>query len=195
MPGDANKDNVYEVTITATDRESNIGTSGRKGDGDERQRERHGHPESETQPRVGLMVTADFADADGGERVESWQWWRSDSNTLPTQPTLPTDLANLSDNWEMVEGAMSATYTPVEDADGAESDVGRYLMAVVTYTDAHETMDDSSTTNVDESKAKDLAGVVSANAVDRDTRNKAPVFRNDDGAMIASTTRDGGGGL
>ena len=67
----------------------------------------------------------------------------------------------------MIPGATSATYTPVEgpdaDADGKSeldadvvSDVGRYLVAVVSYTDAKQ--------NVDE-VPKDMARLVSANLV------------------------------
>ena len=75
--------------------------------------------------------------------------------------------------WAMIEGATSASYTPVEDDDANEtglsedSDVGRYLLAVVSYTDAKQ--------NVVE-VPRDMAGLVSVNPVAKDTRNRAPVF-------------------
>ena len=92
----------------------------------------------------------------------------------------------------MIAGATSATYMPVEgpgaDADGKSdvSDVGRYLLAVVSYTDAKRNLDGDEFDDA----AMDIAGMVSANPVAEDTRNRAPVFRNDDGEMIASTTRE-----
>ena len=190
MPGDANKDNVYEVTITATDMENNVGTMDVKVTV-ENANEDGMVTLSETQPRVGFAITADLEDADGGATGESWQWWRSTNNDPASEDIIPPDLATpLDSQWEMIEGAMSATYTPVEDDDVDESDVGRYLVAVVTYTDAHEPMDNTDTQDVDESEAKDLARMRTANPVEKDTRNKAPVFRNDDGEMIASTTRE-----
>ena len=60
--------------------------------------------------------------------------------SIRAAPTLPTDLTDEAldgDDWEMIEGATSATYTPVADDDD-ESDVGRYLLAVVSYTDAKQ---------------------------------------------------------
>ena len=42
----------------------------------------------------------------------------------------------------MIEGATSASYMPVDDdGDEDESDVGRYLLAVVSYTDAKQNVD------------------------------------------------------
>ena len=62
---------------------------------------------------------------------------------------------------------------PVHDSDEVEkSDVGRYLAAVVRYTDAKENTDEDT---------KDIARAASANPVARDTRNRAPVFADQDG--------------
>ena len=56
-----------------------------------------------------------------------------------------------------------------------KSDVGRYLLAVVSYTDAKRNVDGA----FDEA-ARDRAGLVSAYPVAEDTRNRAPVFGDED---------------
>ena len=178
-PADADEDNVYEVTITATDGNANMSTrdvkvtvTNAEEDGTVKL--------SQPRPRVGVAITASYSDPDGGLASAEWQWWRTaDFSALDTVPTLP-GLEAPGGDWEMIEGATSASYMPVAGAE-AVSDVGRYLLAVVSYTDAKQNVD---------GMPKDMAGMVSANPVAVDTRNRAPVFRNDDGEMIASTTRE-----
>ena len=77
----------------------------------------------------------------------------------------------------MIVGATSASYMPVADEDAADSDVGRYLLAVVSYTDAKRNVDDDGAFSED---ARDKAGLVSVNPVAEDTRNRAPVFEDQD---------------
>ena len=95
----------------------------------------------------------------------------------------------------MIEGANSATYKPVldngnEDAE-LKSDEGRYLLAVVRYTDARQNLDDEG--GFDKA-ARDIAGLVSINPVAKDTRNRAPVFGDEDsdtpGTQNQSATRE-----
>ena len=69
-----------------------------------------------TQPRVGATLTATLADPDGSISNLTWQWASS---------------SNGSSNWAPINGAASATYTPVG------GDVGNYLRATVSYTDGH----------------------------------------------------------
>ena len=156
-PADADKDNVYEVTITAADGNANMATrdvkitvTNAEEDGKVKL--------SQTQPRVGLAITASYSDPDGGLASATWQWWRTET-PVQAAPGLPANLAIPGGDWAMIEDATSASYMPVAD-DEANSDVGRYLLAVVTYTDAKQ--------NVGE----DEAGVVSANPVAEDTRTK-----------------------
>ena len=66
------------------------------------------------QPRVRVPFTATLTDLDGAVWGESWQWQRSDS-----QDSGYTD----------IPGTNSATYTPTDE------DVGKYLKAIVSYTD------------------------------------------------------------
>ena len=181
-PADADKDNVYEVTITATDGNANMATrdvkvtvTNAEEDGEVTL--------SQTRPRVGLAITAGYSDPDGGLASATWQWWRTVENNLgATAPNLP-DLATPGGVWEMIAGATSAGYTPVDDDDAAESDVDRYLLAVVSYTDAKRNLAGD---GFDET-ARDRAGSVSVNPVAEDTRNRAPVFSDED---IDAPTRE-----
>ena len=84
-PGDANKDNVYEVTVQAKDGVGNIGMETVKvtvtnveEDGTVTL--------SHLQPRVGVAITASVTDLDGDVSGVTWQWSRSTSEAGP----LPT---------------------------------------------------------------------------------------------------------
>ena len=190
-PADADKDNVYEVTIKAADGNANMSTRDVKIT--VTNAEELGEVTlSQPRPRAGLAINASYSDLDGGLASAEWQWWR----TVSTQPTearpvlIQADVEGLvadTDAWLIIEDATSATYTPVLDNgdEDDESDVGRYLLAVVSYTDAKQ--------NVDE-MPKDIAGEVSAYAVAEDTRNRAPVFEDQDsdtpGTQNQSATRE-----
>ena len=107
MPADADGDNVYEVTVAATDADSNRGEKSVKvkvANVDELGTVTL----SAVQPRVGVPLTASLTDADGGVTVLKWQWSKGGGD---------------------IEGATSDTYTP--------TDVGDTLTATATYTDAH----------------------------------------------------------
>ena len=66
-------------------------------------------------PSVGVPLEASLADPDGGVSGVSWTWSRSDGSEGP---------------FTVISGATSLTYTPVE------ADVGKYLRATASYTDA-----------------------------------------------------------
>ena len=75
-PADADKDNVYEVTITAADGNANMSTRDVKVT--VTNAEEAGTVKlSQTQPRVGLAVTASYSDLDSGLASATWQWWRT----------------------------------------------------------------------------------------------------------------------
>ena len=117
-PADADKDNVYEVTITAADGQANMSTRDIKVT--VTNAEEDGKVKlSQSRPRVGVAITASYSDADSGLASAEWQWWRTVLvNSSGTATTLPTDLEiPAATTWEMIEGANSATYTPVEDDD------------------------------------------------------------------------------
>ena len=131
-PTDANGDNVYKVTLVATDS---------AGAEDERPltifvdnvEEQGKATLSEDQPTIGEMLTARVEDPDGSIAVITWQWSRDgyDEDTTPG-------------TYDVINGATTANYTPKEADDGA------YLRATATYLDATSDMDVSSTTTADE---------------------------------------------
>ena len=105
---DANGDNVYEVTVQASDGKltgmmkvkvtvENVDEPGVV-------------TLSKTQPRVGIAVTASLTDPDGSISGLTWQWSKGDSDIMD---------------------ANSDTYKPVTD------DVGATLTATASYTDGH----------------------------------------------------------
>ena len=114
-PADAGTDNVYNITVVATDsdnqtdmmavtvmvtNEDEAGTL----------------TLSTLQPRVGIPLTATLTDIDGAVSDVTWTWERDDAMGFDSPAT--------------IEGADSATYTPTDD------DEGMYLRATATsYTD------------------------------------------------------------
>ena len=134
-PGDANRDNVYKVTLVAKD--------GDRGGKDEFRVSifvMNEHEQGEltlvasgdhpTQPLVGQPITAMVGDPDGGIAIVTWQWSRSDTKDGTYMP---------------IPGATSATYRPVSDADE-----GMFLRATATYLDTTSDMDDPDTGTFDE---------------------------------------------
>ena len=154
-PTDADGDNVYEVTVRATDGDGNRGEMAVKVTV-ENEDEAGTVTLSRTQIRVGVPVTASLSDPDGSISGLSWQWYDAAVN-----------------DQNAIEDANSDTYTPVA------GDVGDTLTAVASYTDGHGSM-------------KSAEGEASSD-VAVDTRNRAPVFADQDadtdGVQNVSTTR------
>ena len=157
-PTDANKNNVYEVTVRAADGDGNrdemavkVTVENENEDGTVRL--------SRTQIRVGVPVTASLSDPDGSISGLTWQWSISSGAATTTQGD--------------IEDANSNTYTPVA------GDVGGTLTATASYTDGH-------------GSGKSVARAA-ANEVAVDTRNRAPVFEDQDAetddVQNESTTR------
>ena len=111
-PGDADGDNVYEVTVVATDANRNRGTLDVKVTvtNDD---ESGTVTLSEVQPRVGVPVKASLTDPDGGVFGVMWVW-------------------TLSSGDPAGKGAMTDTYTPHAD------DADETLTATATYRDASD---------------------------------------------------------
>ena len=115
-PGDANKDNVYEVTVEATDAVGHTGTKDVKvtvtnadEDGTVTM--------SQRQPRVGVPITASVTDLDGDVSNVTWQWSRSQTQ---------------GGSFDDIDKATSATYKPMDD-DFDPSPM--FLQATAMYTD------------------------------------------------------------
>ena len=84
-PTDADKNNVYEVTITATDGNANMATRDVKVT--VTNAEENGKVTlSQPRPRVGLAITASYSDPDGGLASATWQWWRTANVTTGGRP-------------------------------------------------------------------------------------------------------------
>ena len=159
---DADRNNEYDVTVTATDSGDNTATWGVtvtvtnvEEDGVVKL--------STLQPREGIQLTATLTDPDGASgstppitstaiTSATWQWARSTNRRSWT---------------DIEEDAPSATYKPTPD------DVGSYLRATASYNDGHSDGDGADKT----------ANEVSDHAVLADTSNKPPVFPDQDPDM------------
>ena len=160
-PTDSNKDSVYKVILVAKDSRGatnsrsltifvdNVGEKGKA-------------TLSEDQPLTNNPVTAAVEDPDNGVAVVTWQWQRATSAAAM---------------WEVIPGATTATYTPVEldnkkTEDRNESDDGYYLRAIATYTDITSNEDDPATVTRDERTQKaddsDAAVTLARNATSTD---------------------------
>ena len=171
-PGDSGRDNVYEVTVKVTDT---------KGNSDEQDVtvkvtnvEEGGMVTLSTlQPRVGFPVTATLADADNITAGSvSWQWYKGTVTEEQLASLDETECVDAASNTCFIKGATSATYTPVA------FDVNDTVVAVALYTDGRP----------NEADAKDFAMMVTAEPVLADTRNKAPVFPDQDMEMDGRQT-------
>ena len=155
-PGDADGDNMYEVTVRATDSDSRTGTKAVTVE--VTNVEENGTVTlSPVQHRVGVEITAKLTDPDDGVYGIMWQW----SIGANAASTAQGDIS----------GATSATYTP------KAGDIGGTLTATATYRDA---------AGDDMANSAMLAG---DDAVLRDTRNKAPVFKDSKGNTITMAER------
>ena len=159
-PTDANKDNVYEVTVQASDGKK---TGMRKVMVSVTNEDEGGTVTlSKVQPVVGIPVKAMLTDPDGGISKLTWQW---------------------SSGGVDIEDAKSDTYTPVV---GDDVGTGKILTATARY------FDGESESGADATDKK-TAFAVAANGVELDTRNKRPVFGDEDpdteGMQNATATR------
>ena len=157
-PTDANKNNVYEVTVRAADNDGNRGEMAVKVTV-ENEDEDGVVTLSRTQIRVGVPVTASLSDPDGSISGLTWQWY--DGATRPHNERhrgrqFGHLYAGCGRRWRHPESARAS------------------------YTDGH---------GADKSPRWEWL----ASAVAVDTRNRAPVFEDQDaetkGVQNESTTR------
>ena len=171
-PGDSGRDNVYEVTVVVTDT---------KGNSDEQDvtvkvtnvEEPGAVTLSTLQPRVDIPVTATLADADNitADSV-SWQWYKGTVTQQGLETLDNTECVDASTSDCFIKGATSATYTPVA------FDVNDLVIAVALYTDG----------SPNEGNAEDFAMAATNQQVLAETRNKAPVFPDQDDEMDGDQT-------
>ena len=120
-PQDANRDNVYEVTVVARD---NARSSGQKSVRVEVMNvDEDGKltllPE---QPHKGAPVTATLEDPDGVESITDWKWWVTTTDTAPAFDTV-----------DPIDGATTSSY---------EASVGEFAWARVEYRDGASVEED-----------------------------------------------------
>ena len=168
-PGDSVRDNVYQVTVVVTDSEGNAAE--RPVTVKVTNMEEAGVVELSTlQPRINFAITATLTDADNITAGSvSWQWYKG---TVASDDIPDTECVDATSNNCFIKGAASATYTPVA------VDVNDTLVAVALYTDG----------SPNEGDTKDFAMMVTENQVLADTRNKAPVFPDQDDEMEGDQT-------
>ena len=148
-PKDANKDNVYEITLEVSD-----GTNTAMMDVKVTVKNMQETPGTVTfshpQPRQTVSFTATLKDPDEGIREQSWQWYDAD-------PDSDND-GDIDSNASPIAGAKSASYTP------KAGDVGDTLHVWVTYTDGKD--------------SGQKATASSANTVQSAGPNRTPAFEN-----------------
>ena len=112
-PGDANKNNVYLVTVNASETSDPLDLEITVTDEDEDGKVSF-EGRGRFQPQVGRTLSATLDDPDADVEDERWQWSRGPSMDGP---------------WTEIDKATSASRSPVDD------DLNMYLRATVTYDD------------------------------------------------------------
>ena len=113
-PGDMNDDNVYEITVVASDganpatRDVTVKVTNIEETGE--------IEVTPAQPRIGTELTAELTDSDGVVSGPTWQWHKQDAETCPVATAESWDAD--ADPDTRIKGATSATYTPDSDDDG-----------------------------------------------------------------------------
>ena len=113
-PADSNTDNVYSVTLAASDGTDTVTLDVSVTVGDEN--EAGTLSLDSPRPRFGEALTASVTDPDGDVSAITWKWERSAGRNA----------------WVVIDGASAASYTPTA------ADTGAYLRVNVTYTDRHD---------------------------------------------------------
>ena len=169
-PGDADKDNVYEVTLSVADNNGNRGSTNVKVtvmDADEAGKVAL----SKIQPRVGIAVKASLSDPDGNLSKLTWEWWSATEAAAGAIQPQSDDVPMFTVTGTQIADALADTYVPVMDDlyldDDAVPPTGaQVLIAVAKYTDGDG--------------AGKFAYAISDRPVLEDTRNRAPMFVDQD---------------
>ncbi len=139
-PKDDNKDNAYKVTVVATDKDGLTGTKDvtikviNFSEGGKVML-------STIQPGVGVAITADLTDPDGGVTAAKWQWLSSDT---------------ADGTFKKIAGRTSSSYTPTDE--------GKFLRVTVRYRDKASPEDDpDSSESVTETSANAARAVPEVN--------------------------------
>ena len=178
-PGDANKDNVYQVTVVA--RDSQLVTGSRDVTIRVTNVEEDGSVSlSHIQPEVATSLTATLSDPDGGITGLKWQWMRSTGGSADS-PATSCPASDLDTVFGKITGKTSSTYIP------APADVGKCLRVTATYDDTVRNKD-LATPNIDESE-QTVVRATSENPVRvAVSPNDKPYFEADGAPPLAKVT-------
>ena len=171
MPGDMNRDNIYEVTVVASDGiiEAMRSVTVKITDSDEA-----GEIELSTEnPVAGTPITATLTDSDGEVINVEWKWHALTDTQVADDAAITTALALTGDDSTAIGKATSDTYTPVA------GDIGKHLVAVASYMDRTEDEDNDADTPSDIAdfvRFANTAQSVATAAVIDDPANAAPEF-------------------
>ena len=170
MPGDSNSDNIYEVTVVASDGPNTAmrSVTVKVTDADEEGKVKL----SSQDALIGVELTATLTDSDGGVpgagdfTDQKWQWHRLDAATDTPGTAAPND--------NDIAGATSAAYTP------KVADRGKFLVAMVTYTDRTRDEDNTPGNNDAGNNFVGFENTVTSDpttAVRNNPANQAPKFK------------------
>ena len=169
-PTDANGDSVYKVTLVATDSTSLVGSTPLRDERDLTVFVDNVHElgkvtmassgSNAAQPHIGEAINAEVTDPDGGVAVVTWQWLRDGFDG-------DIDVGTFN----LIPGATSSSYTPVDDDDGAS------LQVKATYIDMTSDMDDSATATVDERVQTTGPAAKTASDMDGSEANATTLYR------------------
>ena len=160
MPGDRNRDNIYEVTVVASDgtMEAMRSVTVKVTDADEA-----GKVTLSTQDALtGASITATLTDSDGGVTGVKWTWHRLD------------DAGTSGDDDNDIPMATSDTYTPVFE------DEGKFLKAMARYVDRTYDEDNDEENNSAEGFEgfMNMATSMATTMVRDDPANETPEFKD-----------------
>ena len=171
-PGDRNTDNVYQVTVRASDGKLNTDrmVTIKVTDADEA-----GEVEVPQDALIGVELTATLTDSDTGAPNtaqfidQQWSWHVFDAGDAEAAEAVEADAENA------ITGANSPAYTPVV------ADRGMYLKAMVTYTDRTRDEDNNADNNTatNDPPFVGFMNTVTSNAttaVRNNPSNQRPVF-------------------
>ena len=132
-PGDMNEDNIYEVTVVASDGTNRAERAVRVKitDSDEAGEIML----SDVNPVTGNEITATLEDSDGDVIDVAWAWYGLDDTQAENAENIAEAIALTDGASTAIDDATSNTYTP-----GA-GDIGMHLVAVARYVDRTEDND------------------------------------------------------
>ena len=177
-PMDANRDNVYEVTVTVEDSQGAMGTRAVRVtvmNVDEAGK----LVLTPEQPDDGMPVVATITDPDGVVSITNWSWATATSTRVVGTPAVDANNDGTPDvgtPWTVIDTATTDEY---------KAEAGRFVWAMVEYRDGHNVTDDPVTV-LDERNDDPSTGTPDAPVIEQ--KKYAPDVDGD--GVITTTERD-----